>query len=193
LLREILLENLFTRLEELYINSNFHEEIISVLEKLYSLSGYMNLILEKDISESTSLNRGFDVLFRIIISSDIHHIITLCCNTFKTLFKNFINENFNNSKSNSYIKEIIRRFYLAIFEKLGSIFVFKNKIPNLSNVSNNISALHYNNDCTNSNNNNNENENENENKYFILIHMNSPQIDYQFLVKEKKSFKNLAE
>jgi len=181
LLREILLANLFKRLEDLCTIANLQEETISVLEILFNLSSYLNLKSEKELSESNSLKKGFEILFRIIISSDIYQIINLCCNIFKILVKKFIyekseNTNYTTAKDNnnniSFIREIIKKFYFVVFEKLGNIFIFKNQLSNLSNISNNISALHTDKSETNSNSNN----------YYVLIHMNSHEIDYQFLV-----------
>jgi len=186
LLREILLDNLFNRLEDLLNKNDLNNEIISILEILYNVSNYISLKSEKDISDSKSLIRGFEILFKIIIISDIHQIITLCCNIFKSLIKNFINDKINIFDSaivnKSFLREIINKFYYAIFEKLGKILIFKNKIINLNNISNNISNWNSEKLEKERNEINKEDKSLNNNAYYLLIHMNSPEIDYQFLV-----------
>lgn len=204
-LREIIFDNLFSRLRNLSEKNNQQDAIIYVLEIIYNLS--RNFTFKSEVCHSEghsydsvtnciSLVKGFETLYSLIIKSDIQQIITLACNILKTLLKNFLilNKEASSNNNTEETRNIVKQLFNAIFEKLGTLIVFKNKITNLSEVTSLYNRnkhrdnFNINTNCSSGIDNNNfsftdDNDSEkNKNLYYVLVQMNSPDIDYQFLV-----------
>jgi len=104
----------------------------------------------------SSLYKGATKLFQLILSSETPEIISISCKIATMFLKHLDLSKLPKSNTNA------PDFFDSIFEKLGKLWVFKRQNFNLNTFSEKESNLRK--------------------KYYVIIHLNSPEIDYQFLV-----------
>jgi hypothetical protein len=201
---EIILNNLNSILE-LKINENNLDMIASVLDFIYYISPILNSHkesysfeleqLEHDsnskfeqtrTSDSSEVIKLINKLCGLIINSETYETVSLSCKICKCLIKNCGSKLGLNSLNDG--------FFNSIYDKLGRLFLFKNNknLNSCGSLSENSKKLqellggviNYNyppSDSTNQIKINTQADGMTY-KYFVVIQMNSPEIDYQFLI-----------